>query len=202
MLLPFRDLSDGSGALMPVEDRLWSGAVHTESGCWEWQRTRARGYGYIVRDGRLKRAHRVAYELAVGPVPPGKELDHLCANKACINPAHLEAVTHRENVMRADGPSSVNARRTECRHGHPFTPENTRVLANGERACRECKRISSRARRARTSQALGRKPAPGKRTHCPRGHAYDAANTSFTKVGTRRCKACNRTWKARKAATR
>jgi hypothetical protein len=76
-------------------------AVDPETGCWVWQRSRdTRGYGHVRLAGRLRVAHRVLYERDRGPIPEGLTLDHLCRNKACVNPAHLEAVTHRE-VRRA-----------------------------------------------------------------------------------------------------
>lgn len=105
-------------------------------GCWQWTGATVRGYGYF-RAGRMCRAHRVAYEFFVGGIPDELEVDHLCGNRGCVNPDHLEPVTHVENVERA------TARRRAadvCSHGHRFTPENTITGSRGQRVCRECKR--------------------------------------------------------------
>lgn len=124
--------------------RLLAGAVVTDRGCWEWQRARLpRGYGRMYINGRLGYTHRIAYELLVGPIPAGHQLDHLCRNTACCNPAHLEPVTPRENTrrgLRGELPMS-------CKRGHPWTDENTVRRRDGRRRCRECSRLSALARR-------------------------------------------------------
>lgn len=100
--------------------------------CWQWTGFRnRRGYGHIGRGTTTLLAHRVAYELVVGPIPEGLTLDHLCCNTSCCNPAHLDPCTRSENVRRA------SERRTHCKRGHEFTPENTYVKKTG-RACRQC----------------------------------------------------------------
>lgn len=110
--------------------------------CWIWN-------GYVSEDGygRLGKivAHRMVYEERVGPVPDGLELDHLCRQRDCVNPAHLEPVTHAENIRRG-----VWTLRSHCRQGHEFTPENTYVDPHGQRFCRTCRRAYMRRwRRAR-----------------------------------------------------
>lgn len=104
-----------------------------------------------------KRAHRVSYETFVGPIPAGLTLDHLCRNTLCINPAHLEPVTIKENVLRGDGPTARNARKTHCDRGHAFDETNTGPNANGGRSCRACKREWVEQR------ANGRVAAPNRR---------------------------------------
>lgn len=130
------------------EERFWS-KVDKTGPCWLWLAGKDRsGYGAFRYQGRQIGAHRFAYERLVGPIPEGTELDHVkargCTNRHCVNPDHLEPVTSRVNTLRGDGPSAVAARQTECAHGHPFTPENTRFSRkpNGRmmRYCVTCRR--------------------------------------------------------------
>lgn len=125
--------------------------VNEETGCWDWLGNKhpETGYGrvwYSKHDDRL--THRVAYEAARGPIPPGLVIDHLCRNRACCNPAHMEAVTSVENVMRGESIAAQNARKTHCKRGHEFTPENTYVSKTGARTCRTCERAKKVAARA------------------------------------------------------
>jgi len=89
------------------------------------------------------------YEHFVGPIPDGFHIDHLCRNRACANPAHLEAVPPRVNILRGVGMSAIHARQTHCVNGHPFDAENTLILPDGERCCRTCNRERQRQRNAR-----------------------------------------------------
>lgn len=109
--------------------------------CWLWTASlNNMGYGQVRVNYVLKLSHRFAYELLVGPVPAGLELDHLCRTPACVNPAHLEPVTHRENMLRGNTPAGNHARSIECPKGHPRTPENTCVTPEGWRQCLPCRK--------------------------------------------------------------
>lgn len=117
----------------PMEraEMLWRKFRRTESGCWEWTAKRtADGYGKASGIS----AHRAVYQLLVEEVPPGMVLDHLCRNRACVNPSHLEVVTKAENNRRA---TAVRKLATHCKRGHEFTPDNT-ISKGGARACRTC----------------------------------------------------------------
>lgn len=139
----------------PVADRLWEGVTIDGAGCWVFARLDDRGYGRMWigsrTDGSRHYAlvHRLCYELHEGPIPHGLHLDHLCRNRACCNPAHLEPVTAAENLRRAPSqPSTVNAAKTHCLRGHTFDESNI-YMHRGKRYCRECLRIRGRAAYAR-----------------------------------------------------
>lgn len=115
------------------------------SGCWLWTGARTlNGYGFISYHGRNEMAHRIAYGLFVGPIPEGKTLDHLCRQRACINPKHLEPVTLRENVLRNTSLVAANAVKTHCLRGHPLSGDNL-YTGGGQRACRACRRTAALA---------------------------------------------------------
>lgn len=129
-----------------VEDRFWAKVdKNGPLGCWVWTAsTYPSGYGaFGVAPGKVNCAHRFAYELLVGPIPEGLQLDHLCRTRLCVNPVHLEPVTIAENVLRGIGPSATNARKTHCIHGHPFDEANTKIDREGFRHCRACSRKST-----------------------------------------------------------
>lgn len=121
--------------------------------CWEWQReiNSQTGYGQIGVRRRKLYAHRLSYEIFRGPIPEGLTIDHLCRNRRCVNPFHLEAVTIRVNLLRGDGVSACHARQTHCQQGHEYTPSNTYRFPVGaakqSRRCRICTNAYNRRKR-------------------------------------------------------
>lgn len=134
-------------------ERLFSDAEpEPNSGCWLWTGTQTSkdGHGiFQIRKGLRAVAHRVMYAAEIGPIPEGAVLDHLCRVPCCVNPAHVEPVTQRENVLRGVGPSARRARQSECIHGHPLSGVNLLIAANGGRHCRACARAAERRYRMR-----------------------------------------------------
>jgi len=107
--------------------------------CWNWLwAIDNRGYGRAYVDGKDVPAHRAVWEYFCGKVPPGKQLDHLCRNRCCVNPRHLEPVWQRENVLRGMSPPAQAARKGFCSRGHPLVESNIYRLARGERVCKLC----------------------------------------------------------------
>jgi hypothetical protein len=174
-----------------LEERFWTNVrkptasnawVADASHCWEWTASKDGGYGKIGKGGTSRRgllAHRVAYELVIGPIPEGTELDHLCRNRGCVNPAHLDPVSHKINCQRGVA-GAVNAARqrakTHCPKGHPYDEANTVLRPNGWRGCRECFRAHDRARAHKA---------------CPQGHPYGDPPHRGPK-GHRYCLTCSR----------
>ncbi|MDX3315184.1 HNH endonuclease signature motif containing protein [Streptomyces sp. ME08-AFT2] len=161
-LNPTRALAIAAGLVMPLAGetshvvtpkdmaRFWVKVAAPDSnGCWLWTgKVNRYGYGDFGLRKRLVKAHRFAYTVTRGPIPDGLVLDHLCRVRHCVNPAHLEAVTQRENTLRGDAPSARRARLTHCPQGHPYSKANTYVTSRNERKCRACHRIRQRAYKA------------------------------------------------------
>jgi hypothetical protein len=124
------------------------------SGCWEWTAVPdSSGYGTMTVFRKKDRAHRVSYEIFIGKIPADLEIDHLCRNRKCFNPLHLQAVSSRVNCLRGESIASKNANKTECVHGHEFSAQNTYIrIDGGGRMCRECSRIRSRKRYKRRTK--------------------------------------------------
>lgn len=141
---------------VPLEVRMLAKIRKTPGGCWVWLgAVGTSGYGRISSAVWDDYAHRVAYTLWVGPIPPGLTVDHLCENPLCCNPGHLEAVTAGENSLRGDGACARNARKTVCRAGHSLVGENLKFNSRGDRVCVTCKRQRDSAGRAKRREQRG-----------------------------------------------
>lgn len=134
---------------IPFEERFWARTTPSENGCILWTgSTSSEGrYGSCYWEAKVRPAHVVAYLAFVGEYDQSLDLDHLCRTTLCVNPLHLEPVTHRENILRGESLHAANARKTHCIHGHPFDEPNTIVKANGHRECRTCRDERNRRNR-------------------------------------------------------
>jgi hypothetical protein len=140
----------------PPEDRFWA-QVEKSDGCWVWTGAKHKGYGQFTLYGfknkkgqwrnKTVRAHRIAYEWLVGPIPEGLTIDHECKNHACVRPGpkHCVPKTRGENTLLGDGPSAQNKRKTHCSRNHEFTEENT--IRRPGRSGRECRTCANERRR-------------------------------------------------------
>jgi hypothetical protein len=106
--------------------------------CWQWENRLDNGYGRFWLHNRTQLAHRISYLYFNGEIPSDKQLDHLCRNRSCVNPKHLEAVDIKTNVLRGIGPSAENARKTHCKRNHALSGENLYVNNRNQRVCKEC----------------------------------------------------------------
>jgi hypothetical protein len=126
------------------------------AGCHLWTGAKnAAGYGYFSWHGKNRYAHRVAWEMAYGPIPAGQQIDHVvCDTTSCVNVGHLALSTGRANTLRSTrSGSAVNARKTECVRGHPLSGDNLHRDPSGRRICRACKRLESTSDQARRRKA-------------------------------------------------
>ena len=151
-----RDGGSSKGAIMPkiLNKTLWQRfrekfEINHKTDCWDWMAAKSStGYGLFSVNAKLIRAHRFSYESQRGPIPEGLTLDHLCRNRGCVNPNHLEAVTSAENILRGVGFSALNAKKTHCPKGHPLSGEN---LLNSPsikgRQCRICANYYAKLKR-------------------------------------------------------
>lgn len=173
--------------IRPALDRFADKIALTDGGCIEWiASVQGEGYGQFYR-GQVARgghgkiaAHRWSYEYHVGPIPDGLQIDHLCRNRLCVNPDHLEPVTPQVNNSRSLG----NGSKTHCPWGHPYDVANTYVSPRGGRVCRICRGDNGRGIAWRAAL-----------TECHLGHPFDEANTYIKPSGRRGCRACQRSAK-------
>ena len=163
--------------------RFWTKVQPQSNGCWEWTAAKdGKGYGAFNIGGKMRLAHRVAYDTLIGPMPKGLESDHLCRNISCVYPAHIEPVTRSENLRRA---RLLLVPKTHCPHGHPYTDDNLYINPKGHRLCRTCNK-------QRHWRGFGPPIPDSRKTHCSRGHLYSTENTYIWRTRhMRRCRACN-----------
>jgi len=129
----------------PAIERFLNNIAIDDNGCWFWIAGKTlEGYSTFQVNLKKIRAHRFIYKYYYGNIPKNLILDHLCRNRACVNPAHLEPVTHKENILRGKGVTAINAKRTSCIYGHPLSGNNLYIQPNGQRCCRECGRNRDR----------------------------------------------------------
>ena len=137
---------DQAPLLIRFESKIYR---NPKTGCWDWMAWRDHGHGrfHLGPEGKIY-AHRFAYQVWIGPIPNGLGIDHLCRNRACVNPSHLEPVTNRINTLRGNTIPARRIAQTHCVHGHPFSDANVRLRPDGTRQCRACDRERSREWRA------------------------------------------------------
>lgn len=149
------DVSSCREPRMTLRDRFWA-KVDKSGDCWIWTGAQTlREYGQIKIDKKSAMAHRIAWQLEVGAIPEGLEIDHLCRNHSCVRPEHLEPVTHVENLARSPV-MNWSGRKTEthCGHGHLLSAENTYMYPSGRKACRICKRSHAKKHKALRRQRM------------------------------------------------
>lgn len=147
--------------MLPIPDRYADRIlVDPATRCWLWQGLLTdQGYARVnirgnTRGNRYRLLHRILYTHFIGPIPAELECDHLCRVRNCVNPGHLELVTHAENTLRGQGPTAINAKKTHCPNGHPYAGDNL-VPRQGRRKCRACD--IARKTRAREARRAARK---------------------------------------------
>lgn len=126
----------------PKDIQRFFSKVQKTDNCWNWiAPTDEDGYGYFKMKGKQLRSHRVSYELFKELIPTGLTIDHLCRNRKCVNPDHLEVVTVKENVLRGIGITAKNKLKTHCPEGHPY---NKKRNSQGRRICKICHALTNR----------------------------------------------------------
>lgn len=181
---------------MNTKDRIKSHVTRRLSGCWEWNgATNNRGYGVSSRGGRAVLAHRLAYETWVGPIPKGMVVNHLCENKCCVNPKHLEVTTNIDNLHYSQ--------KDCCVRGHELSGSNIKYVRGKGRTCLKCVKERNAEHHRRTYVPTGTKRGPKPKAVCPQGHKMTPENTYVKpRTGHRECRECNRVRAAKKRSAR
>lgn len=177
--------------------------------CWNWPSAGKRGYATVRVDRKPYLVHRLSYEAYIGRIPEGLEIDHLCRNRRCCNPDHLEPVTRAENVRRGIGPAllgALNSSKTHCAHGHPFDKQNTRLRPTGGRSCRACARLLG-SKRIPKPPTEAQRAAKQRRNHAVRAELRVAGiclacEKRHVVTGTSKCAECRAYLKAWRDARR
>lgn len=147
-MLSVADVVNPTPERFATAESLLSRCVLENSGCIEWTGCKSKGYGrsrcpeWMYPKNKYAYVHRIAYELFVSIIPVGLVIDHLCRNPACVNPRHLEACTHKANILRGVSFSATLARTTHCIRGHEFTTDNTYTRPDGTRRCVACRKAA------------------------------------------------------------
>jgi len=168
------------GTFPSIADR-----IDAHGDCWEWTGCiHSAGYGMTSVNRKTSLVHRVVWEALVGPIPKKLQIDHLCRNRKCCNPDHLDLVTTGENIRRGNT-GRKNKIKTHCPYGHPYSGNNLKVNPNGSRKCQAC---------------IGWKGyvSNGDKTLCKRGHPLSGPNLYIVpSTGHRRCRECQRVYQNR-----
>lgn len=163
--------------------------VDPVKGCWIWQLALTKaGYGQTSMLNAPWPAHRLAYFLFVGDFDPSLDIDHLCRVRACCNPAHLEPVPAKVNLLRSTNHVAAQVKATHCPKGHPYSGDNLVIRPSGRRGCRAC---IDQWKKESIERRAGL-PITPRVTHCKRGHEYTEENTRWNPItGGRQCRTCN-----------
>ena len=187
--------------IMGLPERFWAKTRIEDTGyetpCLTWTAYKLpNGYGRFNWQRKVRNAHRLAYEVQVGPIPEGLVIDHLCRNRACVNVAHMEPVTNQVNILRGETIMADNAAKTRCSKGHLYDETNT-IRRDRGRRCATCETADRDERNAQRRAETAQRPPKPPRTHCRQGHLLDEANTYVNKQGVRCCRECARDTQAR-----